>query len=165
MATFLHDIIREVSGQLSTTLVPLTTGTDEDINEAVDHQGFGGWPALLYIIPQTGTYQIQPSQLVYVSYANIAMRFVDLVGESLNSKGARDIIEEQHAIATEFLQRLSKRAEVTAIPDFASLAGGGAPSFLEIIPASDAELDLPVAGVQVTFNIVIDPSLAQNNCD
>lgn len=162
MATFLHDIIRETSGAMGTTLVPLPSLTIEDINASLEENGDGAFPALLSRIPNEGTYRIQPNGKAFIEYRNVLFWFVDLAYDEQDGYDLRDQIEQVQAVAVQFFQRMAKNEAITKWVDFTTLQ----PTFQELVPDNSIDLDLPIAGVQATLaSIVIDPSLTQNNCD
>lgn len=162
MATFLNDIVRGVAGDMGTTLVPLPSATIEDVNAGIEYNGAGAFPALLYLIPNTGFYRLQPNGKAFIEYQNVVFWFVDLVDEDQDELGARDQIEQVQEVAIQFFQRMQKREELAKWPEFRALQ----PQFQELMPDNNADLDMPLAGVQATIaSLFIDPSLTQENCD
>lgn len=113
MSKYIGDIITDTAEDMSLGVLPLYGFGDAEIEEKIDDLGRDSYPALLWTIQQSGSYDIRNNRKAYKSY-NAELLFVAPNLDGSPEAGIEQL-EGLSAVVAEFLQKLGRREEWTNV--------------------------------------------------
>jgi hypothetical protein len=152
-AILIQDLIAEVAGEMSLPVTLIYAKDEKGYNVEFGELAQRDMPVLACALEQRGLYDIQETGKVYLQYSTTLL-FLDFTED--NKEDALDKINAMHLVAVEFMQRLIRLDAFSDVFSNKFIS----PTFQELAFIFDPN----VSGVQLDFNIKIDPNILTPAC-